>query len=75
MENSIAFRLRKNLKSMQEIPGLVVKLQSEGLIEQIEKVCGYAYDTAETPDEQYKQNLKIIVDQLIDIIWESDKKN
>jgi hypothetical protein len=73
MDNqSFSRKLRRDLKSYAEIPGLVVKLQAEGLLTQLEKAVTYAFDTCENPDEQFKENLKVVVNSAIDVIYDSN---
>ena len=74
MDSEVTRNVKKELRKFQELPGLVVKLQAEGLVNQLEKACGYAYDTADVSDETYKNNFKLILNQIIDVVWEDSTK-
>ena len=66
----LARKLKRQVKHIQEIPGLIVKLKAEGLFPQLEKAFTYAYETCENPDEEFKEHFKIIIDQIIDLIYD-----
>ena len=72
MESQAVYRkLKLQAKNLQDVPGLIIKLQATGLLGQLEKALAYAFESADNPDEDFKARLKIILDQVIDSTFES----
>ena len=68
---SIQKKLVKELRGVQDIPGLIIKLQTAGLLGQLEKALSYAYESTDYPDDNFKAKLNIILDQMIDSVYDS----
>lgn len=68
---SVYKKLKLEAKNLQDVPGLIIKLQATGLFNQLEKALTYAFESADNPDEDFKDKLKIILDQLIDLAYDS----
>ena len=75
MESKFTKRVKAELQKYQDTPALIVKLQTEGLLNQLEKVLSYAYESADDPDENYKENLKLVINQIIELIWDENSEN
>lgn len=75
MESNISRKLKKDLNSIRDLPGLIVKMQADGLLNQLENVFSYIYDTSELPDDLYKENFKIILNQIIETAWDQESKS
>lgn len=72
MESQAVYRkLKKQVKTLNDVPGLIIKLQATGLFGQLEKALTYAFESADNPNEDFKEKLKIILDQVIDSTYES----
>lgn len=72
MESQAVYKkLKSEAKNLQDVPGLIIKLQATGLFGQLEKALTYAFESADSPDEDFKDKLKIILDQLIDSAYNS----
>jgi hypothetical protein len=66
MESAMLRKIKQEVKAVQDVPGLIIKLQTAGLFNQMEKALNYAFESCDAYDENFKDKLKIVMDLMIE---------